>query len=81
MITRMEKTGFVERQSDPEDQRVSCVYLTDAGRSIRDRVERVWRTLEETFEGGSAEERDLLQRSLLQMRENLKRVVGAKPPF
>jgi DNA-binding MarR family transcriptional regulator len=82
MITRMEKTGFVERQSDPEDQRVSRVYLTDAGRSIRDRVEQVWRTIEEeTFEGFSAEECDLLQRFFLQMRENLKRVTGEKPPF
>jgi DNA-binding MarR family transcriptional regulator len=80
MIKRMEKAGFVERRPDPKDQRVSRVYLTDAGRSIRERVEQVWRTLEEeTFEGFSGEERDLLQRSLLQMRENLKRVVGRKP--
>ena len=82
MITRMEKAGFVARRPDPEDQRVSRVYLTNAGRSIRDRVEQVWRTLEEeTFEGFGAEERDLLQRFFLQMRENLKRVVGGKPPF
>lgn len=82
MIKRMEKAGFVERRSDPQDQRVSRVYLTDAGRSIREQVEQVWRTLEEeTFEGLSAEERDLLHRSFLQMRENLMRVVGGKPPF
>jgi DNA-binding MarR family transcriptional regulator len=82
MIKRMEKAGFVERRSDPQDQRVSRVYLTDAGRSIRERVEQVWRTLdEETFEGFSAEERDLLQRFFLQMRENLIRVTGGKSPF
>jgi DNA-binding MarR family transcriptional regulator len=82
MITRMERAGFVERRSDPEDQRVSRVYLTDTGRSIRDRVEQVWRKIEEeTFAGFSAEERNLLQRFFLQMRENLKRVVDAKPPF
>jgi DNA-binding MarR family transcriptional regulator len=82
MITRMEKAGFVERRSDPEDQRVSRVYLTDAGRSIQHRVEQVWHTIEEeTFEGFSAEERDLLQRFFLQMLENLKRVIGGKPPF
>jgi DNA-binding MarR family transcriptional regulator len=81
MIKRMEKAGFVERRSDPKDQRVSRVYLTDAGRSIRERVEQVWRTLEEeTFEGFSTEKRDLLQCSFLQMRENLMRVVGGKPP-
>ncbi|MDY7078386.1 MAG: MarR family transcriptional regulator [Chloroflexota bacterium] len=82
MITRMERAGFVERRPDPEDQRVSRVYLTDTGHSIRDQVEQVWRTLEEeTFQGFSAEERDLLQRFFLQMRENLKHVVGGKPPF
>ena len=81
MIARMEKAGFVERRSDPEDQRVSRVYLTDAGRSIRDRVEQVWRTLEgEIFEGFSVEERSLLRRLFLQMRDNLERVVGGKPP-
>jgi DNA-binding MarR family transcriptional regulator len=81
MITRMEKAGFVERRSDPQDQRVSRVYLTDAGRSIRARVEQVWRTLEEEiFEGFSTEECDLLQRLFLQMRENLERVAGGKPP-
>jgi DNA-binding MarR family transcriptional regulator len=82
MLKRMEKTGFVERRPDAEDQRVSRVYLTDAGRAIRDRVEQVWRTLEEeTFEGFNTEERDLLQRFFLQIHENLERVVGAKPPF
>ena len=82
MITRMERAGFVERRSDPEDQRVSRVYLTDAGRSIREQVEQVWRMLEEeTFEGFGAEERDLLQRFLLQMCENLTRVAGGRPHF
>ena len=82
MIKRMEKAGFVERRSDPEDQRVSRVHLTDAGRSIRDRVEQVWRRLEEeTFGGFSAEERDALRRLFVHMRKNLGRVAGGKPPF
>jgi len=70
----MEKTGLVERRQDTEDQRVSRVYLTDAGRNIRDAVERVWHELEEqTFAGFSLEERVLLRRLLLQVRENLIR--------
>jgi DNA-binding MarR family transcriptional regulator len=82
MIKRMEKAGFVERRSDPEDERVSRVYLTNEGRSIRDRVEHVWRTVdEETFKEFNAEERELLQRFFLQMRENLERVAGGKPPL
>ena len=80
MINRMEKTGFVQRRSDPEDQRVSRVYLTDAGHAIQNEVERVWRILlEETFVGFSLEERVLLRRFFLQMRDNLLQVTEYKP--
>ena len=79
MINRMEKTGFVQRRSDPEDQRVSRVYLTDAGHAIQNEVERVWRILlEETFVGFSLEERVLLRRFFLQMRDNLLQVTEYK---
>jgi DNA-binding MarR family transcriptional regulator len=80
MLKRMEKAGFVERRPDLEDQRVSRVYLTDAGRSIRGEVEQVWRRLEdETFAGFSPEECLLVRRLLLQMRDNLIRVTGGRP--
>jgi len=82
MIQRMEKAGFLERQSDLEDQRVSRVYLTDAGRAIQAEVRQVWRTLEgETFAEFTLEERVLLRRFFLQIRENLIRVTGGKPRF
>ncbi len=72
MIKRMERAGFVERSQDAEDQRVSRVYLTDAGRNIRDAVEGVLRELEEqTFAGFSSEERTLLNQFLLRIRHNL----------
>jgi DNA-binding MarR family transcriptional regulator len=80
MLKRMEKAGFVERRSDLEDQRVSRVYLTDAGRSIQNEVEQFWGTLDdETFVGFSLEERVLLRRFLLQMRDNLIRATKDKP--
>lgn len=73
-LKRMERAGFVERRQDAEDQRVSRVYLTEAGRDIRDEVEGVWRELEEkTFAGFSSEERALLNRLLLRIRNNLMR--------
>ena len=72
MIKRMERAGFVERSQDAEDQRVSRVYLTDAGRNIRDAVEGVLRELEEqTFAGFSSEDRALLDQFLLRIRHNL----------
>jgi DNA-binding MarR family transcriptional regulator len=71
-LKRMERTGFLERRPDAEDQRVSRVYLTDAGREIRGSVERVWTELEEqTIEGFSDEERDVLERLLERVYENL----------
>lgn len=44
-VQRMEKAGFLERRPDPEDERVSRVYLTQAGRDIKADVEAVWRAL------------------------------------
>ena len=76
MIKRMEKAGFVERRPDPEDQRISRVYLTEAGRAIQEEVQRVWNELEKrAFAGFTLEERLLLRRFLMQIRDNL----GATP--
>jgi len=82
MIQRMERAGFVECRPDPDDQRVSRVYLTDAGRAIQAEVKQVWRTMEdETFAAFAPEERTLLRRFLMQMRESLIQVTGGRPPF
>lgn len=51
MVQRMEKAGFIERRDDPEDERISRVYLTDAGRDVRSEVETVWHTFaDQAFE-------------------------------
>jgi DNA-binding MarR family transcriptional regulator len=72
MIKRMEKAGFVQRRPDTADERVSRVYLTEAGRAIRERVENVWRELDTaTLAGFSQEERALLRRLLLRVRDNM----------
>jgi len=79
MIQRMEKAGFVERRPDPEDERVSRVYLTEAGRAVQTDVRGVWHTLErEAFAELDDEERTLLRQFLLQIRENLLRVTPAR---
>jgi len=79
MIQRMGKAGFVARRPDPEDERVSRVYLTEAGRAVQADVRGVWHTLEkEAFAELSGQERDLLRRLLLQIRENLLRVTPAR---
>jgi MarR family transcriptional regulator, organic hydroperoxide resistance regulator len=80
MLQRMEKTGFIQRRSDPDDQRVTRVYLTDAGRDVQSAVEEVFQTLEaETFANLTLEERLLLRRLLLQLRQNLLDLTGEEP--
>jgi DNA-binding MarR family transcriptional regulator len=74
MLKRMERAGLVNRQQDMEDHRVSRVYLTDAGRDIRDAVEETWSELEEqACAGFTPEEQTLLRQFLLRIRENLTR--------
>jgi DNA-binding MarR family transcriptional regulator len=71
-IKRMERAGFVERRPDPEDERVSRVYLTEAGRDVREAVEGIWRELAaQTLAGFSLEEREQLHSLLQRVVENL----------
>ncbi len=79
MLQRMEKSGFIQRRSDDTDQRVTRVYLTSTGREVKGALEGIWQTLEaDTFANFSPEERALLRRFLLQVRENLIHATGEK---
>lgn len=74
MLSRMEEAGFVERRKDPEDHRVSRVYLTAAGRDIQERVHQVWQQLErEALDGFAADERATLHGFLTRIRDNFDR--------
>jgi len=72
MLQRMERAGLIERKPDPEDARVSRVYLTERGRALEQPVLDVWRQLEaRTVSGLSLTEQTLLRRLLLQVSTNL----------
>lgn len=72
MLQRLEKSGFVERRPDPEDGRISRVYLTPEGKSLQIPVQQVWNRLEaQTIAGLSDMEQALLKRLLLQIQGNL----------
>ncbi|MBN2548544.1 MAG: MarR family transcriptional regulator [Anaerolineales bacterium] len=80
MLQRMERAGFIYRQVDKEDQRVSRVFLTEAGRAIQSQVEQIWDTMEnESFANFTLEEQIVLRRFLLQIRDNLLQAAGEKP--
>ena len=72
MLTRMEKNGLVERQTDPNDHRISRVYLTEKGRHAASFVKEVMRELESRcFQTFSKEEKEQFGRMLLQMQSEM----------
>lgn len=71
-LQRMEKLGLIERRPDPHDQRGSRVFLTEKGRSLREKVEGNWHKLEgQALAGFTEGDRELLQQLLLRIRDNL----------
>jgi MarR family transcriptional regulator, organic hydroperoxide resistance regulator len=72
-IERIESAGFIERRPDPDDARMNRIFLTDAGRALEEPVKQAWFGAEEQLLANmTPEERMLLRRLMLQMRENLK---------
>jgi DNA-binding MarR family transcriptional regulator len=41
LVKRLEISGFVRRDRDPRDERSLAIALTDEGRALRDRAERI----------------------------------------
>jgi MarR family transcriptional regulator, organic hydroperoxide resistance regulator len=77
MIQRMEKAGFVQRRPDPADQRISRVYLTEAGRAVQAQVEATWQQMErDDFIGFTPGELEVLRGFLRRIRANLEKAIG-----
>ncbi len=71
-IKRMEKAGFVERRSDPTDERVSRVFLTGLGRSIKTDVDAAWQAFErQTLQGFDQDESSILRDMLQRICQNI----------
>lgn len=70
-LKRMERSGFVQRRPDSQDQRVSRVYLTEKGRSVRGAVEKIWQEMDDqTFEALNEEERSRFHGYLMRIYED-----------
>lgn len=75
MLNRMEKSGLLERRQDPEDQRVSRVYITEEGRNMYEKVRVIWDQIDSECFGNLTEtEQDILRGLLMQVRGNLESV-------
>lgn len=72
MVKRMEKANLVVRRQDNIDQRVSRVYITEEGRDVCKKASEVMKTIEkECFGSFNEEEKMVLRKLLMQMRDNL----------
>lgn len=72
MLKRLEREGFVYRRDDPDDQRVSRVFVTQEGRNLRAAVEKQWSRLEaESFGDLSIEDGATLRRMLRRAHDRL----------
>ncbi|MBU5484688.1 MarR family transcriptional regulator [Clostridium sp. MSJ-11] len=79
MLKRMEKFDLVERKVDSEDQRVTRVYLTEQGKKLCKEAIQVIKIINgECFSNFTEEEKILLRRLLMQMRDNLEEVCDKK---
>lgn len=72
MLQRMEETGLVTRQRDPDDNRLVRVYATDMGRTKEKEINARFQEFEEVlFRDIPAEQRTLLRELLLKLLKNM----------
>lgn len=72
MLQRMERDGWIERRTDPDDQRVSRVYVTDKATGLHDEAMASLRGVETEIEGAlSVDERIVFKDLLVKVHERL----------
>jgi DNA-binding MarR family transcriptional regulator len=72
VIDRLEKTGFVERRSDPADRRRWRLYLTPKAHAVVGEMEDIATGLrEDALRGVERDDLDALMRVLGRIKENL----------
>lgn len=70
-IQKMERLEFITRQPDEQDQRILRLYLTEKSREYKDKILESGRQLNEiAFQGFSIEEKIVLKRLLMQVKQN-----------
>ena len=73
VIKRMEQEGYVQRRSDDSDERISRVYLQEAGFMLMKKIEATFAELETImFTGFTEEELHTLEVLLNRINQNLQ---------
>ncbi|WP_433476311.1 MarR family winged helix-turn-helix transcriptional regulator [Spirillospora sp. CA-142024] len=72
-LTRMERTGFIQRTTDPGDRRVTRLRLTERGEAVVDAVTAAWAETEAQATAGLTDtEAQQFVRLLTAVRDNLE---------
>ena len=64
-VQRLEKAGFLYREADEKDQRISRIYMTEKGKQDNEKI---------LLDGFSEEDLCLLRRFLDQITENIEKI-------
>lgn len=82
MIKRMETSGLVRREKDPDDNRVIRVFITEQGEVAAKKAMEIVEQLDgECFANFSVEEKIIMKRLLSQMASNLKETIEGRDVF
>lgn len=72
MVQRMEKSGIIGRRHDPDDQRVTRIFLTDKGLEMKELIARqVIKNEAHMMKGFTEVEKCLFRRFMEQIIENI----------
>lgn len=73
-VKRMEKSGLVIRQRDPEDERVSRIYLTEQGSGLMEKLHQTMFEMENILlEGFSDPEIKILKNQISKVLQNIEK--------
>jgi len=73
LVEKLARCGYVTRERDVRDGRVSYIRLTDKGWSLKPVLEEILSSLEKRFFSGfTVQEKNNLEKMLLRIEENSK---------
>jgi len=74
-LKKLEKGGYVTRDTDINDTRFNQVVVTEKGRNVVEKSKQIFRDLDEKmFEGFSREEIERLMEYISRLTENVKKI-------
>lgn len=73
LIDNLEKLNLVERRTNKEDRRINMIFLTPAGRNLKEKIQPiVMRSMQMAFEGIGEDELELLRKGMNKIFNNIR---------